>query len=238
MRLSQDPADWIFASSLGSSNDYLMQGDFPQGTIVLTEEQTAGKGSHGRSWKAEPGAFLFSGLLYQGDRPASVQLLPLCMGIAAALALEEFAGAKLFLKWPNDLMVAHGDGFLKAGGVLVESSNHPRFRIVAGLGLNWTVAPALSGSGALFLDPTQRKEFLGVLIPAINRWVAAERQAIMSAFESRSVFQTHAARYAAKVFPAARVGEEGQLYLYPETGVAVAVGDVRERLEIVAREVS
>ncbi|MBE7438234.1 MAG: hypothetical protein HS115_07225 [Spirochaetales bacterium] len=236
MRLSPDPADWILAESLPSSNDYLMRGDFPAGTVVLTQSQTAGKGSHGRSWSATPGAFLFSGLLCRGEMPLPSQLLPIRMGLALAQALEKKHGVFLFLKWPNDLMLPCGRTFLKVGGVLIESSNHPEWRIVVGLGLNWTTAPPTPGAASLGLDPDFRLPFLPDLIKSMNEWTGYENKTILSAFEERSVFQTHGARYGQKVYPSARLGEDGQLWLYPQSGAALCIGDVRERLEIVERE--
>src|ERR1700739_1166776 len=87
------------------------------GTVLVAEEQTAGRGRLDRSWQSEPGASLtFSVLL----RPSSVPVsgrgwLPLLAGVAAVSALRAQTGLEVSLKWPNDVL-AGATGSAAAGG--------------------------------------------------------------------------------------------------------------------------
>ena len=75
----------------------------PEGTVVVAESQTAGRGRQGRSWESPPRAGLtFSVLL----RPPQVSgWLPLLAGLSVAVALREQAGVDAGVKWPNDVLV-------------------------------------------------------------------------------------------------------------------------------------
>jgi BirA family biotin operon repressor/biotin-[acetyl-CoA-carboxylase] ligase len=104
----------------------------PHGTIVLAEEQTAGRGRFGRSWTSPPGLNLYVTLLL---RPTSEQmrLLSVMTPLAVAGAFSA-QGGRPVLKWPNDVQL---DG-LKAAGILLESEwlgNEPAFAL-AGMGMN------------------------------------------------------------------------------------------------------
>lgn len=103
-----------------------------EGLVVIADEQTAGRGRQGRRWRAPPGTSLMLSLLL---RPRSsvhrVALLPLVTGLAVAEAVEHLVpGARLALKWPNDLLV---DG-RKCAGILVEAPAVGT--VVVGIGIN------------------------------------------------------------------------------------------------------
>jgi len=89
----------------------------PEGALVLTEEQTAGRGRRGKSWTSPAGAnLLFSVLLrppMEGDR---VFVLTMVLALAALKAVKTVTGVKAMIKWPNDLYV----GTKKLAGVLTE----------------------------------------------------------------------------------------------------------------------
>lgn len=107
--------------------------NFPEGTAVLAEEQIAGRGTKGRSWHSARGKGLYVSFIL---RPVTscLNLLPAAVGLAAAEALEEVAGLRINLKWPNDL-VHQGK---KIGGILCEAGSSGRNStwVVAGIGLN------------------------------------------------------------------------------------------------------
>ncbi len=104
-----------------------------EGTAVLAEEQSAGRGSRGRTWRSPRGGLWLSVLL----RPAGVatELVSLRVGLAAADAVERLGPAlPLALKWPNDLML----GDRKLGGILCEarwSGDAPAW-VAVGIGIN------------------------------------------------------------------------------------------------------
>ena len=102
-----------------------------EGLLVVADEQSAGRGRHGREWLAPAGSSLLVSLLV---RPvvgsAAVSLLPLLTGLVLAETVSRhLPGAEVALKWPNDLLVEGR----KAAGILVEGSGGAA---VVGIGVN------------------------------------------------------------------------------------------------------
>jgi BirA family transcriptional regulator, biotin operon repressor / biotin---[acetyl-CoA-carboxylase] ligase len=110
----------VTRAEVGSTNDEAWEalaGDAPDGTVVIADAQTRGRGRAGRAWHTAPGrALALSVLLREGCERRALGLLPLAAGLAAARALEAL-GAAPALKWPNDVLL---DG-RKVAGVLCES---------------------------------------------------------------------------------------------------------------------
>jgi BirA family biotin operon repressor/biotin-[acetyl-CoA-carboxylase] ligase len=107
-----------------------------QGTVVIAERQTAGRGRLGRSWHSPPGLNLYSTIILRPTRPiAEVPRLSLIAGIAAAEALETAAPGLVSLKWPNDIWLKGR----KAGGIIAEAVADEAQRlacVLLGIGLN------------------------------------------------------------------------------------------------------
>ncbi|MCK9389677.1 MAG: biotin--[acetyl-CoA-carboxylase] ligase [Sulfuritalea sp.] len=104
----------------------------PSGTVVIAEEQTAGRGRRGRIWFASPGDSLTFSLLWRfapGTAPAG---LSLAVGVAVTRALTIVGAGKTALKWPNDILK---DG-RKLGGILVELVPGAPHAAVIGIGIN------------------------------------------------------------------------------------------------------
>jgi BirA family biotin operon repressor/biotin-[acetyl-CoA-carboxylase] ligase len=113
----------------------------PGGTVVIANEQTAGRGRRGRSWFASPGDSLTFSLLWRfapGTAPAG---LSLAVGLAVAQAMAEVGAGGTALKWPNDILK---DG-RKLGGILVELLPGAPHAAVIGIGLNLRLAAAMPG---------------------------------------------------------------------------------------------
>lgn len=90
----------------------------PAGTVVLADEQTAGRGRQGRAWHSPGGAGVWVAVLLRPTQPPKGGALAVRAGLAAVEALAAVAPALgPRLKWPNDLMVAGR----KAGGILCEA---------------------------------------------------------------------------------------------------------------------
>jgi len=130
--------------SCSSTNDVARRGvaagTLGPGDVVLAEDQTAGRGRHGRTWITLPGNSLAVSVVLATpplERPARLTLLA---AVAAARALEAAGAAPIAIKWPNDLV----RGELKLGGLLVESAVPPGGSAccVLGCGLNLAVDPA------------------------------------------------------------------------------------------------
>lgn len=107
----------------------------PEGAVVATDEQTAGRGRLGRSWFAAPGtSLLFSVNLRPAVETARLPELSIVAGVAAAEAIRRVTSLAPEIKLPNDLLL---DG-RKLAGILAEAREG---RVVLGIGINVNVAP-------------------------------------------------------------------------------------------------
>lgn len=107
----------------------------PEGTIVLAESQTGGRGRLGRNWASAPGTGIWMSLLLKPElHPVEVQTLTLAASVAVCRALEHLNLSDLGIKWPNDILI----GQKKACGILTELSAEAERTawVVLGIGLN------------------------------------------------------------------------------------------------------
>ncbi len=124
--------------TVGSTNTYarsLAASGAEEGTLVIAEEQTEGRGRQGRNWHANPGENLtFSIILRPNIPPGKINLLPLGIAVGAAHGLRRATSLPVCCKWPNDLML----GGRKLAGILMESALGSRgFEyVIAGIGIN------------------------------------------------------------------------------------------------------
>jgi BirA family biotin operon repressor/biotin-[acetyl-CoA-carboxylase] ligase len=129
----------IYYGSIGSTNDVareLAVEGAPEGTLVIADEQMAGKGRLGRRWLAPPGTSLLMSLLFRPHflAPYQAQRLTMICSLAVVEAIEAVTGLATAIKWPNDIVVQGK----KAGGILTELGaigEHLDYAVV-GLGLN------------------------------------------------------------------------------------------------------
>jgi BirA family transcriptional regulator, biotin operon repressor / biotin---[acetyl-CoA-carboxylase] ligase len=108
----------------------------PEGTLVIAECQTGGRGRKGRTWFSPRGEGIYlSVILRPCISPVQAPSMTLIAGIAAAEMLaEEFPGLDVHIKWPNDILA----GRRKVAGILTEISadmDEVAF-VVSGVGLN------------------------------------------------------------------------------------------------------
>lgn len=116
----------------------------PEGTLVLTEEQTAGKGRLGRCWFSPAYSnLLFSLLLRPKMKVENVFGLTMAFALATVEAVEEASHLSPKIKWPNDVYL-YGK---KLGGILTEFSVMDSFveYVILGLGLNVSWSPEDDG---------------------------------------------------------------------------------------------
>ncbi len=156
-----------------------------EGTVVLADAQTAGRGRWGRRWHSPRGGGLWFSLILRprtrtGGRfdPAAGQL-SLVVAVAVARGLERAVGADLpiRLKWPNDLLAGGG----KVAGILLE--REPRSgAVVAGVGVNVSFpgGPPRDLPGAVDLvtalgRPVDREDILPPLLAALAEGYGAWR---------------------------------------------------------------
>lgn len=145
--LADRDIDWptpVVVESTGSTNADVMAlalSNAPEGTVIVADEQTAGRGRLGRSWISAPGSGLWVSALVRvpAGGGASPGLLPLLAGVAVADAIGAL-GVAAVLKWPNDVIVddpapAPGRAPLrKLAGILSEGDGSGG--VVIGMGVN------------------------------------------------------------------------------------------------------
>jgi len=132
----------VFYNTLDSTNTVakdLAGKGAPEGTIVLTEEQTGGRGRMGRRWLS-PGYMnlLFSVLMRPHMKAENVFALSMAFALATSEAVEKVSKLRPMIKWPNDIYLSGK----KLGGMLTEFSvidNYTEYVIVGlGLNVNWS----------------------------------------------------------------------------------------------------
>jgi BirA family biotin operon repressor/biotin-[acetyl-CoA-carboxylase] ligase len=102
----------------------------PEGAVVVTDEQTEGRGRLGRTWHAPAGSsLLFSIVLVPPVAAERLPELSLVAGAAVAGAIAEQTGLAPAIKHPNDVLI----GGRKVAGVLAEAAEG---RVVLGIGIN------------------------------------------------------------------------------------------------------
>lgn len=141
--MSRRKTAWIGAETLcydtiDSTNAQatrLAESGYGNGTLIIADEQTAGRGRRGRSWESPSGNSIYMSLLLKPDiNPNNASMITLVAALAVAGAITQITGQKAGIKWPNDIVV-NGK---KVCGILTEMSaqfdyvNH----IVVGIGIN------------------------------------------------------------------------------------------------------
>jgi len=129
-----------YRAEIGSTNDAalgLALAGAPEGTSVLADQQTHGRGRRGHDWFSPPGFGIYLSVIV---RPrVSVDVVPvltLAAGVAVAQAVRDVTGFAVDLKWPNDIVV--GRPWRKLGGVLSEAASVGAHidAVIVGIGLN------------------------------------------------------------------------------------------------------
>jgi BirA family transcriptional regulator, biotin operon repressor / biotin---[acetyl-CoA-carboxylase] ligase len=136
----------------------------PASTLVIANEQTAGRGRGGRSWKSDPGAGLWLTLIARPTDSSGLGVLSLRVGLALAEALDRFASEPIRMKWPNDLYVDQG----KLAGILVEARWREQAVEWVAIGIGVNVKAPGNVENAAGLEPgTERLDILAELVPAV-----------------------------------------------------------------------
>ena len=170
----------------------------PHGTVVVAEEQTAGRGRAGRRWYSERASGIHVTLLLRPHlSPADAPLITLLTGMAAREVVRAQTGLTPDLRWPNDLIL-HGK---KLGGILAEMHAEPgrvHFLVLGiGVNVNHVRFPAELASLATSLRMEtgrvhSRLELLGRLLRQLesdyNRFVASGAKDLLDQFAAASSY--------------------------------------------------
>jgi len=130
--------DIIAYDEVSSTNDIALDlagKGAKEGTVVVAERQTSGRGRLGRNWFSPAGYGIWTSIIfYPGFKPAELCRMNLILGVAIAQAIRNETGLKVELKWPNDIIVSKK----KVGGILIDmTATMDKVKcLVAGIGIN------------------------------------------------------------------------------------------------------
>jgi BirA family transcriptional regulator, biotin operon repressor / biotin---[acetyl-CoA-carboxylase] ligase len=142
-RLGPVAARVLWYDDIGSTNDRALawaEAGAEEGSLVLADGQSAGRGRQGRSWASPPGAGIYVSLVLR-PQPAAIALLTIAAGLAVSEGIAVATGLETQVKWPNDICVVNRTT-RKLAGILAEagSSGDRVLHVVVGIGIN--VLPA------------------------------------------------------------------------------------------------
>lgn len=185
---------YAFTPEIDSTNDELKRRAAvggpeqpPDGAVLLTDYQSAGRGRLNRRWEAPPGSsLLFSTLLRLDWSPEQAGWLTMIAGLAAAQAIVTTTGVDARLKWPNDVVVRVDNTWRKLGGLLVDTVLDGEGRVemaVVGIGLNVNIPQAILPEAttpptsllAIRGEPLERRPLLVAVLGELERQVDAAR---------------------------------------------------------------
>lgn len=235
---------------LASTNTFLYalgrQGD-PEGTIVLADEQTAGRGQADKVWISPPRRNLYvSALLRPSIAPAQAPLISLLAAVALVDTLSQ-EGAACGIKWPNDVLIQQR----KVAGILTAMETHQdavQF-VVVGIGVNVNMTqedledhlgsvaqPATSLQVSLGYE-ISREELLAALMGSLEAWysrfISQGETVLQAAWEARSLM--HGRRIRARTAGATWAGtaesidQAGRLRLRQDDGASVVLTSAEVR---------
>ena len=132
-----------YYNTIGSTNieaKILATSGSPEGTLIVADEQTAGRGRFNRHWSTPKGSGLaVSFILKSRLSNPQISQMPMLGSLATAYAIEQLCNTSPQLKWPNDVWIEQK----KIAGILVETSytkNLPEW-LILGIGVNVNSAP-------------------------------------------------------------------------------------------------
>jgi BirA family biotin operon repressor/biotin-[acetyl-CoA-carboxylase] ligase len=156
----------------------LARGGAPEGTVVLADCQTAGRGRLQRSWQSPPGCNLYlSVILRPAIPPHDASQITLLAGVAVAEAISAVCSERVGIKWPNDLLI----GGRKVCGILTEARTARGVidSVIVGVGLNVNVEranfdPAHRETATSLREETgrehSREDLLFLLCERLEKW--------------------------------------------------------------------
>lgn len=215
---------------------YLNQGSGVVPTILITAEQTHGRGRLGRDWTSPAGG-IYASLVVPRESGIPLSILPLAVPSALCRELDKVVDVPVRLKWPNDLMV----NGRKLGGVLIETvGRDSAIAVVVGFGVNYARQQGAVEGAISVLEVAEQRPSLADLASQLIEAAAAEvteGRRMDLVVEEYSTWSVHEAgqrmtcRTAAATVSGTFIGfdENGFLRLQTDRGEeTISAGDVIE----------
>jgi len=219
----------IFLPECGSTNDEARKFAFKGASnfsVILTEQQTSGRGRRGQPWVCPPGEGLaFTVIVRPKEVPALWSRFALAAGLAISEGLDSF-GVSSGVKWPNDVWV----GGKKICGILVEADSS---FVVVGVGLNVNVRAfpnrLVHPATSLALELGEEISREEVLISCLRRLelrlaqIGSNFPELLDAWSARCVLNGNNVRLdvggVTRTGRVAGVSSQGELLLQTATGI-------------------
>ena len=120
---------YLYESETESTQLLLLDSGLAEGAVAVAEHQTAGRGRLGRRWEEPPGTSVLCSVVLQPPPERTAPELSLVAALAVAEAVDQSAGMRTQIKWPNDVLLSGR----KLAGVLAEMRGET---VVLGIGIN------------------------------------------------------------------------------------------------------
>ena len=151
-----------------------------EGTVVIAEGQSKGRGRMGRSWVSPKGKGIYMSVILRPKlSPTDVAKLTLLSAVCASEAIQEMCGLDAKIKWPNDILI----GGKKIAGILTElSAEMDRVRfVVIGMGININASQTQLPDHATSLKAEtghslSRVEFLQLVLLKLEQWYSIQQK--------------------------------------------------------------
>lgn len=193
--------NFIYTEEIESTNRVLLENEefSKDGTVLMAEYQTAGKGRKSRVWYSSSGQNLtFSTLLKKNFLENELNIINLGAALSVAISLENLYQLDTNLKWPNDVLINEK----KIAGILIETtvSGNKIDKAVIGIGINVN-QHSFTNANEYHLPPTSVKNEFGkevsrerILSEVLNNFeeilhrIETEPQKVLADWKSRSRF--------------------------------------------------
>ncbi|MDO8568538.1 MAG: biotin--[acetyl-CoA-carboxylase] ligase [Dehalococcoidales bacterium] len=139
------------------ANDAARQGE-PEGTAVIADEQTAGKGRIKRTWATPPGGNIAVSIILR-PRLSHLPYLVMLASLAVARSIEAVTGLNCQIKWPNDVLIKGKKvcGILAESDVRGDTVNYAVVGIGINVNLNVSQIPEISATATSLFDELGRE---------------------------------------------------------------------------------
>ena len=127
----------IIKDEVTSTNDIareLVSSNIAEGTFVLANFQTKGRGRQNRNWEAPKNSSIFISIVLKPNSENNLGWIPLLIGLSLHKSLEAETRKNIKIKWPNDLVLVENNQEFKFAGILIEKINN---LVIAGIGINF-----------------------------------------------------------------------------------------------------
>ncbi len=157
--------------SINSTNTYLLEcakvGSL-SGSVCIAQQQTKGRGRHGRVWNSDSGSNLYFSMIWHFPaKQSDLSSLSIAVAVIVATALKKYGISGIELKWPNDVLFSGR----KLAGILLETlpEQDDQIPVVIGIGVNLAfsseiVEPSWIDITEITSQPCSRNYIAGLLI--------------------------------------------------------------------------